>query len=179
MIHLVLIYIVIFLGVFTEGELIYVSSVIAAHQGHLNLWIVGFLGFVATVSSDMFYYHIGRKYGKKWLEKRTGLYGKAEKASKMMTRRKTFVLLAYRFLYGFRIVIPILIGSQGIEKKIFISYSIAGVIIWISVLTSFGFWFGLAIKSFMNEIKMAEFYIIGALILTAVILNLVKYIRSE
>ena len=38
--HVILIYLGIFCGIFIEGEMVMITSVIAAHHGHLNLWIV-------------------------------------------------------------------------------------------------------------------------------------------
>jgi membrane protein DedA with SNARE-associated domain len=35
--HVILIYIGIFCGIFYEGEMVIITSVIAAHHGHLNL----------------------------------------------------------------------------------------------------------------------------------------------
>jgi len=52
--HIILIYAGIFAGIFFEGEMVMISSVIAAHHGYLKLWIVITIGLVGTFSSDSF-----------------------------------------------------------------------------------------------------------------------------
>ncbi len=59
--HLILIYIGIFCGIFFEGEMVMITSVIAAHHGHLKLWIVIAIGLTGTYCSDSFYFFLGRK----------------------------------------------------------------------------------------------------------------------
>lgn len=48
--HISLIYIGIFAGIFFEGEMVMITSVIAAHHGHLKLWIVITIGLAGTYS---------------------------------------------------------------------------------------------------------------------------------
>lgn len=61
MVHTVLVYAGFFLGIFLEGELVFFSAVIAAHHGLLELWLVVSLAIIATVTSDMTYFYLGRK----------------------------------------------------------------------------------------------------------------------
>jgi membrane protein DedA with SNARE-associated domain len=67
--HIIIIYLSILFGIFLEGEMIMISSIIAAHHGYLNHWKVIAVGIVATYCSDCFYFSLGRKRGKVWLNK--------------------------------------------------------------------------------------------------------------
>ena len=58
--HLIIIYTGILIGIVLEGEMIMMSSLIAAHSGYLNLWMVIVIGFTGTLASDWFYFFMGR-----------------------------------------------------------------------------------------------------------------------
>ena len=58
--HYIITYILLFFGIFFEGELILLSAVIAAHQGLLNIWVVIFVAVIATITSDVFYFNLGK-----------------------------------------------------------------------------------------------------------------------
>ncbi len=47
--HYILIYAGILVGIVLEGEMIMLSSVIAAHRGFLNLWMAMGIGFAGTL----------------------------------------------------------------------------------------------------------------------------------
>jgi membrane protein DedA with SNARE-associated domain len=59
----VLVYLGILAGIFFEGEMTMISSVIAGHKGYLNLSIVIALGITGTIASDVVYFFLGRKKG--------------------------------------------------------------------------------------------------------------------
>ena len=67
--HILIVYIGIFFGLFLEGEMVLISAVIAAHHGYLILWIVIALGVIGTYCADCFYFFLGRKRGYVWINK--------------------------------------------------------------------------------------------------------------
>jgi len=69
--HIILAYIGMFCGIFLEGEMVMISSVIAAHHGYLNFWLVIPIGIIGTYTSDCFYFFLGKKRGREWLFSRS------------------------------------------------------------------------------------------------------------
>jgi membrane protein DedA with SNARE-associated domain len=67
--HLFFIYIGVFFSILLEGEMVMISSVIAAHHGYLSFWLVIPIGMSGIYLSDCFYFWLGRKKGKEWLDK--------------------------------------------------------------------------------------------------------------
>jgi len=120
--HIVLIYLGILLGIFIEGEMIMISSVIAAHHGYLNLWLVVFLGIIGTYGSDFFYFSLGRKRGKDWLNEKQKFEIKAEIIDKKIQKYPILIFMGYRFLYGFRTIVPLVIGTSKIKTRTFIFF---------------------------------------------------------
>lgn len=80
------IYAGILMGIVLEGEMIMLSSVIAAHRGFLNLWVVMGIGFSGTLGSDWFYFYPGRKKGKIWLLNKQKLKRKSEKVTQRLQK---------------------------------------------------------------------------------------------
>ncbi|HUX96673.1 MAG TPA: hypothetical protein VMV47_13145 [Bacteroidales bacterium] len=61
--HVVLIYLSIFFGLFLEGEMVLISTVMASRHGYLVLWIVVILGLTGTYCADCLYSFFGRRKG--------------------------------------------------------------------------------------------------------------------
>lgn len=165
--HIVFIYLGIFLGIFFEGEMIMISSIIAAHHGHLNIWIVIIIGILGTFLSDCFYFFLGRKKGKAWLEKNTKLRNKRKVIDNQLKKTPILIFLSYRFLYGFRSITPLVIGTSTTKTTRFLILSGLSIVFWASVYSVVGYAFGEIIKSLLGDIQHIEKYIIAALVILA------------
>jgi membrane protein DedA with SNARE-associated domain len=176
--HVILIYAGILIGVLLEGEMIMLSSVIAAHRGYLNLWIVLGIGFAGTLSGDWFYFFLGRSKGKIWFEKKQKIKAKVEKITERLQKYPILVILAYRFIYGFRTVTPIIIGTSNIRTISFLTFSLISTSLWCLIYGSLGYLCGEIIKTRLAHIEDVELYIIGFLILTGILIYFIKRRRK-
>lgn len=174
MFHSFLLYAALFLGVFLEGEFVLLSAIIAAHHGYLNIWLVIITAIIATIGSDLFYFNIGKhKVSRfinngKWSTKINGVKKRFEK-------HRTQTLLGYRFVYGLRIITPIFLGTQNITVKEFLKFSLLGTLIWATIITGLGIFFGELIIRYLNDLEKVEFYIIGALLIIALLSILFRF----
>jgi membrane protein DedA with SNARE-associated domain len=176
--HLFFIYAGILIGIVLEGEMIMLSSVIAAHRGYLNLWIVIGIGFAGTLAGDWFYFFLGRKRGKNWLLKKQKIKLKVEKITQKLQKYPALVILSYRFLYGFRTFTPVIIGASQIKTLTFLSFSFVSTLLWCFVYGSLGYISGEFIKTRLAHIEDIELFIIGFLILAGVLIYLLKRIMK-
>lgn len=163
--HLILIYLGIFGGIFLEGEMVMITSVIAAHNGYLNINLVIAIGILGTLVSDNFYFYLGRSKGKKWIEKKEKFKTHVETINRKIEKHSTLLFLSYRFLYGFRTITPLVLGSSNISQKKFILYSFISTLIWAVLFSALGYLFGETIESNLDKIKQYEKFIIGGGIL--------------
>jgi membrane protein DedA with SNARE-associated domain len=177
--HIILVYIGIFFGLFLEGEMILISAVIAAHHGYLLLWLVVILGIAGTFSADCFYFYIGRKRGYVWINKNPKIKKKAEIIERKLEKYPVIIFLTYRFLYGFRSVTPLVIGASKTKTITFFLYSALSTIIWASVYCTIGYLFGAVIKSELSHIENVEKYIIGVLALAGIIFIIIKQVIKK
>ena len=177
--HIVLIYIAIFLGIFFEGEMIMISSVIAAHHNYLNLWIVIAIGVVGTYCSDFFYFQLGRRKGKVFLNNKPKWHSKVEIIDKKIKKYPVLIFITYRFLYGFRAIAPFAIGASNTKANTFYFFSAASTLIWAITYSSIGYLFGEIIKSKLNHIENIEKYIISAIALIGIIIIIIGKLRKK
>jgi membrane protein DedA with SNARE-associated domain len=177
--HIVIIYLGIFFGVFLEGEMIMLSSIIAAHHGYLNIWLVIGIGIIGTFSSDCFYFNLGRKKGKVLLNKSQKIKDKAHLVDRKLEKYPILIYLFYRFMYGFRSITPMVIGTSKTKTRTFLFYSSICIILWASLYTILGYMFGQFIKSELSYIEHIEKYIIGFLVLIAIVLILIFKVRKQ
>jgi membrane protein DedA with SNARE-associated domain len=164
--HIILIYIGLFLGIFVEGEMIMISSIIAAHHGYLNLWLVVIIGVLGTYSSDVFYFMLGRKKGKEWLDHK-------------IERYPILIFIIYRFLYGFRTVTPLVIGASGTKTGTFLFYCGLSTAIWAGTYCTIGYMFGALIKSKLGHIEHIEKYIIAGIVFIAIVVIVINALKMR
>ena len=177
--HIILIYLGIMVGIFLEGEMIMISSVIAAHHGYLNLWAVVVLGLAGTYASDCTYFFLGRKRGRDWLNRKQKWKDKADRIDRKLVKYPVVVFLTYRFLYGFRAVTPLVIGAGATRTRTFMIFSAVSTIVWAIVYCTIGYLFGEVIKSQLGHIEHIEKYIIALLLLIGLSLIAVNLLRRR
>jgi membrane protein DedA with SNARE-associated domain len=178
MIKKIMLYSAVFLGCFFEGETSLITSAFAAHRGYLEIYIVMFIALAATQSWDWIWFTIGRKSGKRFLEKKPKLNEKVKKIDSLLRKNPTPVLLGYRFLFGFRTTVPLVIGMSSISKRKFLIFSLLNTIIWDIIFSSFGYFFGAFLKANWKRIEDYEFEIMACLLISGVIIGLLLRYRS-
>jgi membrane protein DedA with SNARE-associated domain len=177
--HIVLIYIGIFCGIFFEGEMVMITSVIAAHHGYLDLWVVMAIGLTGTYASDSFYFFLGRKKGKGWLDKNSRFKEKYATIDAKLEKYPILIFLIYRFMYGFRTITPLVIGASKTKTSKFLILSAFSTIVWGITYGSIGYLFGEVIKSKLHHIEDIEKYVMGVLLLLGVIFVLLRLRRRN
>ncbi len=149
-------YIALLMGTFMEGEtsILIASSLI--YKGIFNFPLTVLIAFSGSFISDWIYYLIGRLNGKYFLATRPRLGAKVKPVTDFFHRHKFQILFSYRFLYGFRIIIPLVIGMSGLRPFQFLFYSTITGLLWAASVSIIGYWVGrfleLKIQSFEENI---------------------------
>jgi membrane protein DedA with SNARE-associated domain len=177
--HLFLIYAGIFCGIVIEGEMVMITSVIAAHHGHLNLWIVMAIGLIGTYGSDTFYFFLGRRKGRVWLNKHERFKDKYAVIDRKIKKYPILIFLGYRFMYGFRSIAPTAIGASSVRTSKFLILSATSTIIWGISYGGIGYLFGEVIKATLGHVENIEKYVIGVLLLVGVVIFLLYRVRRK
>ena len=155
-------------GTFFEGETILVLGGVAAHRGYLELPLVILAAFLGTLFGDQLYFHIGRSHGIAFLEKRPAWKARSAKVLSLLERHQTWLILAFRFLYGLRTVTPFLIGASGVRPRRFLWLNLLGAAAWAVGVGCLGYVFGQAIELLIGDVKRYELWIFAGLALAGV-----------
>ena len=123
-------YIAVFLGSLIEGESVIFIAGFFAHEGYLSLPKIILVSFIGTLFADQLLYFVGRHYGNPFIERFPSLKPRAEKAFQLLRRYDNIFILSFRFIYGIRIISPVVIGASGVGVKRFMVLNFLAAIIW-------------------------------------------------
>jgi membrane protein DedA with SNARE-associated domain len=132
-------YLALAIGSFVEGETAILVASSLVYSGVFGGLETVFFGFFGSFLSDWVYYLIGRFNGSYFLGRRPKLKLKLNPVQRFFETHRVQILFSYRFLYGFRIVIPVMIGLTGVRPAKFLAFSVAAGILWASVVSSAGY----------------------------------------
>ena len=127
------------LGTFLEGETAIMVAASLVHSGIFEWPYTVIFGFFGSFISDWLYFVIGRLNGKYFVEKRPKLKNKLQPVQDFFKTHRLQILFSYRFLYGFRIIMPLMIGMSDIRTLHFFGYSIAAGLIWATTVGTVGY----------------------------------------
>lgn len=159
-------YIGLFAGSLLEGETVLVLAGFAAHQGHLSLpWVVA-VAFCGGTLGDQIFFFVGRRYGESLLRHLPRLARNAERVNRLLLRHHAGLIIGVRFMYGFRIIGPIVIGMSRVSAGRFLLFNLLGAAIWSVAIAGVGFFFGHALQWLL--IDFGRFEWVGALVIVGV-----------
>jgi membrane protein DedA with SNARE-associated domain len=145
-------------GAFLEGETILALAGLAAFRGYLDFYTVVVVAMIAGFAGDQFYFFLGRRHGCQVLARFPDAQERAHKFDAMLARWHAPLIIAIRFMYGFRIVGPILLGMGRVPAWKFVVYNFIGAAIWAPLITGVGYLFGSALESVLHDLKKAELW---------------------
>ncbi len=167
------------IGTFLEGETVLVLAGFFAHRGYMNLAAVMALAFAGGFFGDFTFFMVGRLYGSRIIEKRPRLQSNMDRFNRLFSRFGGPLIIALRFLYGLRIVGPVIIGASGMKTYRFILYNVLGALIWAASVGSAGFFFGRALDLLLKDMKRYELLVIGVALATGAAIYLIKRMAKK
>lgn len=143
-------------GTFFEGETAILVASSLVSSGFFKWPYAVAFGFFGSFISDWLYFGIGRLNGKYFIDKRPNLKAKIQPAQNFFKTNRLQILFSYRFLYGFRVILPLMIGMSDIKAIHYLGYSVAAGLLWATTVSSVGYFaglfFGLTPKSFEENV---------------------------
>ncbi len=156
-------YLALLVGTFLEGETIVIIAGFLAQQDLLSPPLIALSAFCGSVTSDQLMFILGRWKGMAIIQRFPRLECNVARATSLLSRYETPLILGFRFLYGVRNVTPILMGVSGVNHVKFLVLNLIGAAVWAVSFTAGGYFFGQAITAFMEAVPHAGRYILGAL----------------
>ncbi|EAW8145649.1 DedA family protein [Salmonella enterica subsp. enterica] len=140
------------IGSMAEGETVTLLGGVAAHQGLLKFPLAAAAVALGGMMGDQLLYLLGRCYGGKILRRFPRYHTKIRRAQKMIQRHPYLFVIGTRFMYGFRVVGPLLIGASRLPPKIFLPLNIVGALIWALLFTTLGYLGGEVIAPWLHDL---------------------------
>ncbi|ECM8466260.1 DedA family protein [Salmonella enterica subsp. enterica serovar Enteritidis] len=140
------------IGSMAEGETVTLLGGVAAHQGLLKFPLVAAAVALGGMMGDQLLYLLGRCYGGKILRRFPRYHTKIRRAQKMIQRHPYLFVIGTRFMYGFRVVGPLLIGASRLPPKIFLPLNIVGALIWALLFTTLGYLGGEVLAPWLHDL---------------------------
>ena len=160
-------YMAVFVGCLLEGEMLLLLAGVAAHEGKLSLALVIFLAFVAGTMGDQLLYWIGRRAGRPLIDRWTSQAGRVERVNQLLTRFDAPLIFGIRFMYGLRLVGPLIIGTSHVRPGRFAVFNVLGAAVWAPLIACAGYFFGHLIAPWMSTFDGGA--LIGTLVLAVLI----------
>lgn len=145
-------YLAILLGCIAEGETFTLLGGVAAHEGLLHFTGVILAAMAGGIVGDQLLYWLGRRFGGKILGRLDKYQDKVEKAKRLIQRHPSLFVIGVRFMYGFRIIGPIIIGSSRLNPLRFFLLNVAGAAIWATIFVSLGYFAGGIVTPWLHKL---------------------------
>jgi membrane protein DedA with SNARE-associated domain len=169
-------YLAIFAGTFVEGESMLLLGSYAAHAGYLNMpWVLA-AAFSAALVSDQLYFRLGRRYGPQLVARRPTLQIKVARALAIIDGHAVLSVLAMRFLWGFRVALPVAIGMSSMPAGRYLLLDLVGAAVWSAAVSWLGFAAARILSAAVADFRRYEGEIAAALVLLALALVLLRWL---
>ena len=157
--------IAVLIGAGVEGETVVATGGLFAHKGLMPLYGVMAAAAFGSFVADQIFFFLGR-YARDTRFIRTITGKKAfAKALRFIERHPVGFIFAFRFMWGFRTVSPIALGTTRVPGRLFVPLNALAAIIWAIVVASVGYVFAGSLSALGVHIRSIEHY---ALIILAI-----------
>jgi membrane protein DedA with SNARE-associated domain len=156
-------YWVLFIGTFLEGEAILLMAGFLAFQGYLDIMGVILTSWAGSFLGDQCYFYLGRFKGRALFKRFHSIARKFREALKLIEKYGNFVAFISRYTYGFRIVLPIILGVTNLAPRTFLWINLASALSWALVFSLGGYLFGKSASLMLKDVGKYEHYIMLAL----------------
>lgn len=145
-------YLALFIGCIAEGETFTLLGGVAAHEGLLHYVGVVLAAMGGGIVGDQLLYWVGRRWGTQILRRFKKHQDKVVKANRLIKRHPSLFVIGVRFMYGFRLIGPIIIGASRLNPMKFFILNVIGAAIWALIFVTLGYFAGGIIAPWLHKL---------------------------
>jgi len=172
-------YAALFIGCLLEGETLLVLAGVAAHGGYLWFPTVVAVAFIGGTLGDQVLFFVGRRSGEPILARWPRFERPAARVRSLVERHSSLLIVMVRFMYGLRLVGPVVIGMSSVSPLRFAILNMIGAALWATSVAGVGYVFGHAIEWLLADLAMFEKAALGIAAVVAVALLVLHRVRSR
>lgn len=162
---------------FLPGDSLLFASGAFAAKGDLNIALLLLLLSTAAILGDSLNYWIGREFGQKTFKNETGRFFKKEnleKTKKFYDKYGGKTIIIARFVPIVRTFAPFVAGMGEMKYIHFLSFNIAGGLLWVVLFVGGGFLFGN-----IPLVKSNFSLVIFAIVIVSLLPGIIEYLRHK
>lgn len=146
-------YVILFFWSVLEGELGLIFAGIAAHTGHLNVFLAIFVAGLGGFAGDQIYFYIGR-FNKGYIQKQLiSQRRKLALAHLLLQKYGWSIIFIQRYMYGMRTIIPISIGITRYNALKFALINLLSAWVWAAITITIAWLLGEQILEILQVFK--------------------------
>ncbi|MFN1265922.1 DedA family protein [Pseudomonas lundensis] len=169
----------IFIGCLLEGETILILGGMAAHQHVLKLLPVIGYASLAGMLGDQLLFWAGRYFGERLLPRLHKQQAAIDKVTSLIQHHPTVSIFSVRFLYGMRLVGPMVIGASKVSPLKFACINLVGAVVWVTLFASAGYWAGEFLQRVLGDLKPYRLPIALGVVALVVAVGLIRHVRAK
>lgn len=143
-------------------HIVIIVSTVASYIGHGSFFLIALKRKEAFIK-------ITRKFIKFNLQKLESL----------MARYGVAAIFISQWLYGFRLMSAAVLGLSGMRKTKYFSFLLISCLIWATICTYAGYFFGAALKDILGDIKEYEMHIAVGVLAAGFIIWFIRDVRKR
>lgn len=151
-----------------------------SYTGYLELYLVIIIATGASYIGHGAFFLIA-------LKRRTAFINFARKLIKVNLQKLESLMARYgiaaifisQWIYGFRLMSAAVLGLSGMGKTKYFSFLFVSCLIWATICTYAGYFFGSTLKDILGDINEYEMQIAGGVMVVGFIIWLVRDVRKR
>ena len=157
-------YVFVFLGSIFEGDATLLAASFLAQRHVMSLGAVLVTAGGATILFNELLFYLSRRKAKEFLERRAARHPRYQRVQYWMRRRSVVLLLFSRYLFGFRLAIPVACGATGMRATTFTAVNVIGAVLWVVPIGLLGYFLGNVMEALWQGVRQWEWHIACSLI---------------
>jgi membrane protein DedA with SNARE-associated domain len=167
------------IGSFLEGETVLALAGLAAYRGYLDFYLVCVVAGICGFLGDQVYFFLGRYRGARMLARFPNARDRAHKFDLLLARYHAPLIVCLRFMYGFRILGPVMLGMGRVPAWKFMLFNFIGAAMWAPLIAGIGYLFGNVLQAMLHDLKRVEIYAFGVVLVVGAGLFILHWYRTR
>ncbi len=167
-------YILVFVGMIIEGDVLLFTTAFLVHQGVFNIGYMLIIVLAGAIFGDTLWYILGFRLNNYFPFLRRCVDKVARRFDNQLVNRSFHTIFISKFVYGIHHALLIRAGYLKLPFKKFAAVDFPAIILWVAVIGGFGYVAGASFASLKHYLRFAEFGLAAGLMAFFILLYFIK-----
>lgn len=169
-----------FIFTFFEGESVLIAAGFLAYTGRLDVNVVIIVSALASYIGHGAFFLIALHRREAFIKFTQRLMKvNLSKLESLMARYGIASIFISQWIYGFRLLSAAVLGLSRMGKKKYFFFLLISCLIWATICTYGGYFFGAALKNIVGNVKEYEPYIVIGVLAVGFIIWFIRDVRKR